>query len=40
MQVFNVSLNKPLKGLVAQAALDYANKYYNCYKKRDFTVSN
>jgi hypothetical protein len=40
VQVLDVSLNKPLKALVAQAALDHANKYHNCYEKGDFTISN
>jgi hypothetical protein len=40
VQVLNVSLNKPLKALVAQAALDHADKYHDCYEKGDFTVSD
>jgi hypothetical protein len=40
VQVFDVSLNKPLKALVAQAASDYADKYHNRYEKGDFTVSD
>jgi hypothetical protein len=38
VQPFNVSLNKPLKALVAQYAANYANKFYNKYAARDFTV--
>jgi hypothetical protein len=40
VQVLDVSLNKPLKALVAQAVLDYANKYHNCYEKGGFLVFN
>ena len=40
VQVLDVSLNKPLKALVAQAASDYADKYYRRYEKGDFTVSD
>jgi hypothetical protein len=29
VQPLDVSLNKPLKALVTQAAADYANKFYN-----------
>jgi hypothetical protein len=32
VQVLDVSLNKPLKTLVAQAAFDHADKYYKRYK--------
>jgi hypothetical protein len=38
VQPLNVSLNKPLKALVAQAAADYANKFYNQYAVGGFTV--
>jgi hypothetical protein len=40
VQVLDVSLNKPLKDLVAQAASDYANKYYEKYKAGGFLVSD
>jgi hypothetical protein len=40
VQVLDVSLNKPLKALVAQAALDHADKYHDRYEKGDFTVSD
>jgi hypothetical protein len=40
VQVLNVSLNKPLKALVAQAASDHANKYHNRYEKGSFLVSD
>jgi hypothetical protein len=38
VQPLNVSLNKPLKALVAQAAANYANKFYNQYAIKGFTV--
>ena len=38
IQPLDVSLNKPLKALVAQAAADYANKFYNQYAVGGFTV--
>jgi hypothetical protein len=36
--VLDVSLNKLLKALVAQAASNYANKHYEKYKASGFTV--
>jgi hypothetical protein len=38
VQVLDVSLNKPLKDLVAQAASDHADKYHEKYKAGGFTV--
>jgi hypothetical protein len=38
VQVLDVSLNKPLKALVAQAVADYADKYHKRYTAGDFTV--
>jgi hypothetical protein len=38
IQVLDVSLNKPLKALVAQAASDHADKYYEKYQASGFTV--
>jgi hypothetical protein len=38
VQPLNVSLNKPLKALVAQAAADHADKFYNRYAAGGFTV--
>jgi hypothetical protein len=38
VQPLNVSLNKPLKALVAQAAADHADKFYNRYAVGGFTV--
>jgi len=40
MQVLDISLNKPLKDLVAQAAFDYVNKYYKRYKASGFLVKD
>jgi hypothetical protein len=40
VQVLDVSLNKPLKALVAQAAEDHANKYASWYKEGAFTVAD
>jgi hypothetical protein len=40
VQVLDVSLNKPLKALVAQAASDHADKYYEKYKAGGFTVGD
>ena len=38
VQVLDLSLNKPLKALVAQAASDYVDKHYIKYKTDGFTV--
>jgi hypothetical protein len=38
VQPLDVSLNKPLKALVAQYAADHADKFYNKYVAGDFTV--
>jgi hypothetical protein len=38
VQPLDVSLNKPLKALVAQAAADHADKFYNRYTAGGFTV--
>jgi hypothetical protein len=38
VQPLNVSLNKPLKALVAQAAADYADKFHDRYVAGGFTV--
>jgi hypothetical protein len=38
VQVLDVSLNKPLKALVAQVASDYVDKYYKRYKASSFIV--
>jgi len=38
VQVLDVSLNKPLKALVAQAASDHADKYHERYEAGDFSV--
>jgi hypothetical protein len=38
VQVLDVSLNKPLKALVAQAASDHADKHYEKYKAGGFSV--
>ena len=38
IQPLDVSLNKPLKALVAQAATDYTNKFYNRYIEEGFTI--
>jgi hypothetical protein len=40
VQVLDVSLNKPLKALVAQAASDHADKHYEKYKAGGFTVGD
>jgi hypothetical protein len=40
VQVLDISFNKPLKALVAQAAVDHADKYYKRYTVEDFTVGN
>ena len=40
VQVLNISLNKPLKVLVAQATADHADKYYERYIIGDFTVED
>jgi hypothetical protein len=40
VQVLDVSLNKPLKALVAQAASNYVNKYYEKYKTSGFIVGD
>jgi hypothetical protein len=40
VQVLDVSLNKPLKALVAQVAEDYTNKYASRYKEGAFTVAD
>ena len=40
VQVLDVSLNKPLKALVAQAAADHADKYHEKYIVGDFTVGD
>jgi hypothetical protein len=40
VQVLDVSLNQPLKALVAQAAADHADKFYERYAKGDFTVKD
>jgi hypothetical protein len=40
VQVLDVSLNKTLKALVAQAAEDYADKYHKKYKAGGFTVGD
>jgi hypothetical protein len=39
VQVLDVSLNKPLKQLVAQAAEDHADKYASWYQEGKFTIS-
>jgi AMMECR1 domain-containing protein len=38
VQPLDVSLNKPLKALVAQAAANHANKFYNQYAIGGFTI--
>jgi hypothetical protein len=38
VQVLNVSLNKPLKALVAQATTNHADKYHERYTVGDFIV--
>jgi hypothetical protein len=38
IQPLDVSLNKPLKVLVAQATADHANKFYNRYTIGGFTI--
>jgi DDE superfamily endonuclease len=40
VQVLDVSLNKTLKALVAQAAKDHANKYASQYEEGGFTVGD
>lgn len=40
VQVLDVSLNKPLKALVAQAAEDHADKYASRYEEGAFTVAD
>jgi hypothetical protein len=40
VQVFDISLNKLLKALVAQAAADHADKYYKRYIIGDFIVGD
>jgi hypothetical protein len=40
VQVLDVSLNKPLKALIAQATADHADKYYERYIAGDFTVGD
>jgi hypothetical protein len=40
VQVLDVSLNKPLKALVAQAAEDHADKYASQYEEGAFTVAD
>jgi hypothetical protein len=40
VQVLNVSLNKPLKALVAQAAVDHADKFHERYTAGGFTVGD
>jgi hypothetical protein len=40
VQVLDVSLNKPLKALVVQAAADHADKYHKKYTAGDFTVGD
>jgi hypothetical protein len=39
VQVLNVSLNQPMKRLVAQATSDHADKYHERYMKGGFSVS-
>ena len=39
IQPLDVSLNKPLKALVAQAAADHADKFHNQYIEGGFTVA-
>jgi hypothetical protein len=40
VQVLDISLNKTLKALVAQAAEDHADKYASKYEEGGFTTSN
>jgi hypothetical protein len=40
VQVLDVSLNKTLKALVAEAAEDYADKHAELYKDEKFSVSD
>jgi hypothetical protein len=40
VQVLDVSLNKPLKDLVAQAASDHADKYHERYEIGSFSVGD
>ena len=40
VQVLDVSLNKPLKDLVAQAASDHADKYHEKYEAVGFSVGD
>jgi hypothetical protein len=40
VQVFDISLNKTLKALVAQAVEDHADKYASQYEEGGFTTSN
>ena len=40
VQVLDISLNKPLKDLVAQAASDHADKFYERYEAGGFLVGD